>query len=329
MIRFIGAAEASGYFAGLPADRRITTLSPAYVAADAMRDPLLEPVFLLYEDARGFWLHGAHLAAIPDTTHFDLQSAYGYGGPVADCDDPSFRAEAWRACEQACRERNIVVEFVRLHPLASWQAYPGTVVPDRQTVAIDVRSAAWRTAYEIRCRTAIRKAIKAGVEVIEYPPQDVAGRFANYYLDGMQRIGATSFYLFSEDYFQAISEIPGMRLLVCVLGGEWVAAGLFLTGGDCIEYHLSATSERGRQLSATNMLIDTAAQLASDQGLSTVYLGGGTDASPDNFLLRFKANFSPLRLTYSYGYAIHDQACYSSLRTCAGYEGSRVLFYRR
>jgi hypothetical protein len=328
LIRFIDAAEASEHFARLPRARRITALSPAYVAADAKRDPLLEPAFLLYEDARGFWLHGAHLAAIPDTRHFDLQSAYGYGGPVADCDDPAFRAKAWRACEQACRERNIVVEFVRLHPLALWQAYPGTVVPDRQTVAIDVRSGAWRASYEIRCRTAIRKAMKFGVEVVEHPVQDVTGRFADFYRDGMQRIGATGFYLFSDEYFQALSEIPGLRLLACILEGEWVAAGLFLTGGDCIEYHLSATSERGRQLSATNLLIDATAQLASNESLSTVYLGGGTDASADNALLRFKASFSPTRLTYHYGYAIHDPVCYSSLRTRANYEGSRVLFYR-
>lgn len=328
MIRFVDAAEASGYFARLPASRRIATLSPAYIAADAMRDPQLEPVFLLYEDARGFWLHGAHLAAMPDTAHFDLQSAYGYGGPVADCDDPAFRADAWRVCKQVCREKSIVVEFVRLHPLASWQAYSGTAVPDRQTVVIDVRSDDWRASYEIRCRTAVRKAIKAGVEVVEHPLQDVAGRFAGYYRDGMQRIGATSFYLFSDAYFQAMSEVPGLRLLACVLDGEWLAAGLFLTGGDCVEYHLSATSERGRQLSATNLLIDAAAQLASEQGLSMVYLGGGIDASPDNALLSFKASFSPLRLTYCYGYAIHDPACYSMLRTRAGYEGSRVLFYR-
>lgn len=328
MIRFVDVAEASEYFYRLPTARRIATLSPAYVAADAMRDPMLEPAFLLYEDARGFWVHAAHLAAILDTTHLDLQSAYGYGGPVADCDDLSFRTDAWRACVQACKERGIVVEFVRLHPLASWQAYSGTVVPDRQVVAIDVSSGNWRESYEVRCRTAIRKAMKAGVEVIEHPLQDVSGRFANYYRDGMQRIGATSFYLFNDKYFQAMSRVPGLRLLACVLDGEWLAAGLFLTGGDCIEYHLSATSERGRQLSATNLLIDAAAQLASDQGLSMLYLGGGTDALPDNALLRFKASFSPLRLTYCYGYAIHDQANYSKLRASIGYEGSRVLFYR-
>ncbi len=328
MIRFVDAGEASGYFARLPVARRIATLSPAYVAADAKRDKLLEPAFLLYEDPRGFWLHCAHLAAIPDTAHFDLQSAYGYGGPVSDCDDPSFRADAWRAYELVCRERNIVAEFVRLHPLAPWQAYPRIVVSDRQTVVIDVRSGAWRANYELRCSTAIRKAMKAGVKVVEYPTQNVAVRFANDYRAGMRRIGANPFYMFSDDYFLAMSQVPGLRLLVCVLDDEWLAAGLFLTSGDCVEYHLSATSEHGRQLSATNLLIDAAVQLASDEGLSTVYLGGGTDASANNALLRFKASFSRVRLTYCYGYAIHDPVCYSSLRTRANYEGSRVLFYR-
>ncbi len=329
MIRWINATEASNYFVRLPTTRRIATLSPEYVVADAKRDLLFEPVFLLYEDVRGFWMHGAHLAEIPGTDCFDLQSAYGYGGPVADCDDPLFRADAWRAYTQACRERNIVVEFVRLHPLASWQAYSGTVIPDRKTVAIDVRSGAWRVSYEIRCRTAVRKATKAGVQVVEYPMQDVVGRFAAYYREGMQRIAAPPFYLFSDAYFQALSDVPGLRLLACVLNGEWLAAGLFLTGGYCIEYHLSATSERGRQLSATNLLIDAAAQWASDQRLSMVYLGGGNDTLLNNSLLRFKAGFSPLRLTYCYSYAIHDPARYEDLKHNAGYTGSRVLFYRR
>lgn len=328
MIEFVEVKEASRRFERLPASRRIATLSPAYVAADAMRDALLEPVFMLYEDARGFWLHGAHRASIPDDDGSDLQSAYGYGGPVSDCDMPAFRADAWRACEQFCRARGIVVEFVRLHPLAPWQAYPGSVRVDRQTVAINLNAGDWRAAYEIRCRTAVRKAVKAGLQVTECPQADVAGRFAAFYREGMQRIGAAPFYLFGDDYFRAMAGVPGLRLLACVHEGEWLAAGLFLTGGDCLEYHLSATTERGRQHSATNLLIDAAAQMAAREGLSTVYLGGGTDATPDNALLRFKAGFSPVRLTYCYGYAIHDPARYGMLRDRAGYMGGRVLFYR-
>ncbi len=293
-----------------------------------MRDALLEPVFILYEDARGFWLHAAHLARIPGGDGFDLQSSYGYGGPVSNCDVASFRADAWRAYGQFCKDTGVVVEFVRLHPLAPWQTYPGSVQADRQTVAINLKSGDWRASYEVRCRTAVRKAVKAGLMVIECPQTDIVQRFAAFYREGMKRIGATPFYLFGDNYFTAMAGVPGLRLLACVLDGEWLAAGLFLAGGDSLEYHLSATTDHGRRHSATNLLIDAAAQLAASEGLSMVYLGGGTDASPENALLRFKAGFSPVRLTYCYGYAIHDPDRYSMLRDRAGYEGGRVLFYR-
>lgn len=328
MIGFVGAEVAARFFARLPAHRRIATLSPAYVCADARRDDALEPVFFLYEDGRGFWLHGAHRAAIPEGDRFDLQSPYGYGGPLSDCDDPGFRADAWCAYQTACLQQGIVVEFVRLHPLSTRQHYPGATVADRQTVVIDLADGEWRSRYAVRCRTAIRKASKSGARVVELPWGDVVGRFAEFYRDAMRRIGAGPFYLFGDDYFHALATLPGLRLLVCEHEGEWLSAGIFLSHGESMEYHLSGTSVRGREFAATNLLIDVAAAVAAAEGLSVLYLGGGTDASPDNALLLFKSGFSPRRLTYSYGYTVFDSAYYETLRARARYHGGRVLFYR-
>lgn len=329
MINFIDVTRAIQQFERLPASRRIATLSPSYVCADAVRDSSLEPAFLLYEDPRGFWMHSFHLSILPGDERFDLQSPYGYGGPVSNCDDPAFRAAAWKAYLDVCRSHGIVVEFVRLHPLAPWQEYLGTVVADRQTVAIDLSSLDWRSKYQVRCRTAIRKALKSGMSVIRCTTKEVLTCFADFYRKGMMRIGAESFYLLSDDYFSALAQLSGVWLLVCVHDdGEWLSAGIFLAGGDSLEYHLSATTDRGRKLSASNLLIDAAAELAADRGLSTIYLGGGTDDSPDNALLRFKVSFSPNRLTYHYGYVVHDTHYYAILRERAGYNGNRVLFYR-
>lgn len=329
MIKFINSEEASNYFYRLPTERRIVTLSPDYVVADSLRDKSFEPTFLLFEDERGFWLHSSHKAVVPNTAHFDLQSAYGYGGPVSDCDDPSFRLDAWGEYKKLCRNAGIVVEFVRLHPLASWQAYAGTTVFDRETVMIDVQSHAWRSSYESRCRRHIKKAERSAIRVVEYAVQESYKKFANFYREGMSRIAAKEFYLFDDGYFDAISRLKGVRLLACTLEGEWIAAVLLLFGGSCVEYHLSATTELGRQLRATNLLIDAAAQLASNEGLSAVYLGGGTDGRPDNALLRFKTSFSPMRLRYNYGYEIHDSAFYQEIRSRENYSGDRVLFYRQ
>lgn len=316
------------WFNNLPLDRQIATLSPEYIVADAARDRSLQPVFALYVDSRGFWLHGAHWATIPMRAgRYDIQSPYGYGGPVTDCDDAAFLADAWTCYQRWCREKGAVVEFVRLHPLATWQHYLGVVVPDRQTVVVDLAGVGLRERYETRCRTAVRKAEKAGLVVREYPVNAIASIFPEFYREGMTRIGASSFYCFHDEYFQCLAALKNVHLFVCELDGVWMSAGLFLSGGSCFEYHLSATTIEGRALSATNLLIDAAATVAQQAGKKWLYLGGGTDSSDSNPLLRFKEGFSSIRRLYNYGYAIHDKAYYHSLQ--AEYpESNRVLFYR-
>lgn len=272
-------------------------------------------------------MHGAHWESIPGTDHFDIQSPYGYGGPISSCDAEEFRADAWHAYQSWCQEHGAIVEFVRLHPLAPWQSYPGTVVSERETVVVNLQHDCLRDQYATRCRTAIRKAEKAGVVVQEYPRDLILSNFSTFYREGMERIGASSFYLFSDRYFKRLAAMQEIRLFVCESEGEWISAGLFFKGADCLEYHLSATTQQGRLLSATNLLIDGAAEFGKRMGCQWLYLGGGTDGSEDNPLLKFKAGFSDNRALFSYGYAVHDSTIYSGLRKWFP-SSNRVLFYR-
>lgn len=332
MIEALTFEQALRWFDALPRERRIATLSPAYVVADAARDPTLHPLFLGYRDSAGQWLHGVHQARVATTSNWDFQSPYGYGGPVADQDAPDFLARAWSAYLRWCQEHDILAEFVRLHPLAHhWQPYGGQIRDDRSTVAIDVRDAYYRARYEIRCRTAVRKAEKSGLRVERRPSSQIVSQFAAFYRTGMQAIGAAPFYLFDDRYFAALSELPGIELQVCLQQDEWRAAALFLSGAHAMEYHLSATDDTGRRLSATNLLIDAAARRAHELGLDWLYLGGGTDARSDNPLLRFKAGFSAVRLPFRHGFTIHHPARYDALLDAFGIDRSarhRVLFYR-
>lgn len=328
MIHEISRAQAVEWFEKLPQDRQLATLSPEYVCADAARMNEMTSVFALYADQRGFWMHGAQWAEIPGCAdRYDIQSPYGYGGPITNCDDADFLNDAWNCYQSWCRDRGAVVEFVRLHPLAPWQRYSGVVVPDRQTVVIDLKESDLRGRYETRCRTAVRKAEKSGLVVREYPAGAIESDFSSFYRDGMSRIGATQFYYFPDEYFQAIALMRSAHLFVCERDGVWMSAGLFLFSGDCVEYHLSATTPEGRALSATNLLIDFAAAFGKQTGHRWLYLGGGTDADANNRLLRFKDGFSPLRCLYNYGYAVHDTEYYRVLQSQYS-ENRRVLFYR-
>ncbi len=332
MIETLAPEAAQAWFASLPPDRRIATLAPNYVVADAAREGGLTPCFAGYREGASFWLHGSLRGRVPGSAAWDLQSAYGYGGPVCNDDAADFLARAWAAYGTWARAQDILVEFVRLHPLAEgWQPYPGQVREDRATVFISLARPDFRAGYQVRCRTAVRKAGKAGLTVVEPPVSAIATHFPEFYREGMRQIDAEPFYLFGDAYFAGLASLPGIRLLACVRDGEWLAAGLFLLGGDSLEYHLSASLAAGRQLAAGNLLIDAAAALGQAAGATRLYLGGGTDSRPDNPLLFFKNGFSKERLMYRWGFQVHQPALYARLQEqyrATGRDTRRVLFYR-
>ncbi|MES2256299.1 MAG: GNAT family N-acetyltransferase [Pseudomonadota bacterium] len=331
MICTLTLDEARAWFEHLPRERQIATLSPDYVAIDAKRSSALHPVFIGYRADADIWLHGTHRSEPPNLSVIDQQSPYGYGGPVSNSNDRDFLTLAWAAYLKKCTDEGILADFVRLHPTAAdWQPYGGTIVADRDTVLVDTRGD-FRTRYSVRCRTAVRKAEKAGLTVREEARSAIPARFADFYRNGMRAIGADVFYLFNDAYFAAIKNWDRAHLLVCEKDGVWLSAGLFLFGGNVVEYHLSATTEDGRRLAATNLLLDRVAQLAQESGLSGLYLGGGTDKSPLNPLLFFKKGFSDQLLCFRIGFTALQKRAYEELKSQYERQGlptSRMLFYR-
>jgi lipid II:glycine glycyltransferase (peptidoglycan interpeptide bridge formation enzyme) len=115
-----------------------------------------------------------------------------------------------------------------------------------------------------------------------------------------------------------------------MLDGEWLSAGIFFNGDVVLEYHLSASTQKGRKLSATNLLIDAAIFYAKGKGKEVLYLGGGSDCMENNPLLFFKSGFSSDRLKFSIGYSIHNDREYQLLKNMyiKSSSNNNILFYR-
>jgi hypothetical protein len=330
----IDQSAAEALFASLPASYRLATLHPRYVAADAARTTGIEPRFWAYRENDALWYHGFHLCPLPGVPGYDIQSPYGYGGPICNTDNAGFLSRAWQAYKAWLREVDVAAEFLRFHPLLDNAVnYGGECHDDRDTVWIDLAQADLLASYEVRARTAVRKAEKQGAQFSMRPftAGDV-DNFVAFYHAGMRAIGAAPFYFFEHGYFAALARWPQVQLGIAARDGEWLSAGLFLAGGDTLEYHLAASSEAGKKLGATNLLLHGAATAAQAAGLRRFYLGGGTDARPDNPLLFFKQGFSCLRAPFRIGRAVLDQERYAALKQAwperwAANPG-RILFYR-
>jgi hypothetical protein len=329
----IDAARAGELFATLPAARQAPGLDPAYILADARRSGELNPVFWCHVEDDRVYLHGAHRAWVPGTDLHDFQSQYGYGGPVASSDEPGFLERAQRAYEQWCRENAILAEFVRFHPLVeNWTCFAGDVIEDRQTVWIDLTLPDLLASYQVRARTAVRKAIKSGLEVEWLAGTEFMVVFPTLYRGAMRAVGATDFYYFSDDYFAAAASLKTGHFALCRLQNRVVSGAIFLVSGDIMEYHLSASDEAGKRLGATNLLLHDAALRGGGMGCTRLHLGGGTDASPDNPLFFFKAGFSSRRASFKIGKRVYLPQAYARLkaewRVQHGEPGNRILFYR-
>ena len=176
------------------------TLHPAFLVADSKRNEDLIPVFWLYEEKENQFrfYHAFHLSQISDTDYYDIRSAYGYGGPLANTNDAAFLSRAWKFYTQWCAEKKVVAEFVRFHPLLeNWKYYQGAVWPERQTVWIDLLNQDRMNLYDKRVRTSIRKAINQGLKITWLSGSDALSIFPNFYRTAMQDIITNDFYFFS------------------------------------------------------------------------------------------------------------------------------------
>ena len=211
-------------------------------------------------------------------------------------------------------------EFVRFHPLrANHEAADDIAlrhVQDTVTVDVTQDDDALMAQMASAGRTAVRKAAKAGVE--PRPARDL-DRFRDMYVETMRRVGAAERYLFSAEFFERLERM-GDGVVMLDAG---CAAGLFLAGGGAMHYFLSASTDEGRALSATNAVLFAAMRHAREAGLATLHLGGGL--VDGDSLQRFKQSMGAGRAPFFVGSAIHDAGAYEELCAAAGGAGRRAV----
>ena len=304
---------------------------PGYAEAWARRggdDPYLRPEYLhaaaaIEEGEPAAFAHGdvlyPFLVRDLGGGRCDITSAYGAGGPIG--------SGAWREpFLAACRDRGVVSEFIRFHPiLRNHEGLAGVRLTELQeivTVDVQANDDALITQMEPTARNKLRKAIKAGVEVTAH--RDIE-RVRGLYLETMRGMDADAFYFFPEEFFARLDAL-GDALMVLDAGS---AAAIFLSGGGAMHYFLSGSTLAARKHASVNLLLFEAMRRARAAGLETLVLGGGF--RNDDSLHRFKRSVGAGRAPKVIGAAVHDDRAYRDLCAAAGASPDDPYFpaYRR
>jgi predicted N-acyltransferase len=143
--------------------------------------------------------------------------------------------------------------------------------------------------------------------------EEALERFRSIYDGTMERLGAGGFYLFPPEYYRALADGLGDRLALglALRDGEAVGGALFLSDRRFAHYHLSGTTDEGRELKAGTLLVHAGAEWARKRGAELFHLGGGTSGADS--LYAFKKSFGGETFTYGFATLVADPERYDAL----------------
>ncbi|MFH0259633.1 GNAT family N-acetyltransferase [Vibrio mediterranei] len=235
-----------------------------------------------------------------DEELYDLETPYGYGGPIANYFDEHFLYRAFSAYREHCRKLNIVCEFIRFHPfnpLAKSSSLFDMHFHERQVVVVDLENSAEerRKSYSKTTRNIVKKASTR--LLVEESCQQIPDFMAMYY-QTMKKNTASDFFYFDENYFHQLAAVDGVSLLAVKKEETYASIGFFMCGKELAHYHLSANNQELAKENGNYLLLDAAFDYAKRQGCRYMMLGGGRTSSTEDSLFKFKSKFSPLTLPF-------------------------------
>ena len=261
----------------------------------------------------------------------DAYSPYGYAGlVVAQGQRPLTSADA-RRCLALVRDwaagEGITCCVLRLHPLAeqaSWfreVAQGDLLLRDRgATFALDL--AHWNESAGVpagmrKGRRSDLTVARKRLRVTWAPPDDMERAiriFTEIYGSTMGRLDAEEFYLFPPEYYRALARGLGNDFGIAIAWQDEVPVGaaVFFAGPKFAHYHLSGTTEAGREARAATLLVQAGAEWGRAKGCTRLHLGGGMSREQDS-LLAFKKSFGGKQFQYSTLTVIADPAQYRRL----------------
>lgn len=258
--------------------------------------------------------------------YHDFETAYGYGGPVWNNADDTFKEKALMCMVEELGKKNYIAGFVRFHPLLQNQEAFDTVgrlIADRHTVAINLDQSmddVWSNEIHSKNRNVIRKAEKAGCTFAADDKYEHLEDFIRLYDSTMDKLSADGFYYFNDDYYKHLVEGIPNSFLGCVKDaeGKIISSAIFMYSGTYGHYHLSGSDKTQLSLSPNNLMLWEAAKELQKRGVKRFHLGGGTTGNEDDSLFLFKRRFSKDICQFYIGKLIFNEVIYNAI--CADWE---------
>lgn len=268
--------------------------------------------------------------------YYDIETPYGYGGPLVNTWDEEFIKEFEENFMNFCKHNRIIAEFIRFHPILKNEKifkHDIEVIFNRYTISVNLNKGIdkiWKEDISSKNRNIIRKAIKNDLKIEICKDYNT---FLDIYNETMKKVQASSFYFFDEEYYKNIMKIENINIFNVKFKQEIIASAIFMKYGKNFHYHLSGSKKQYLKFAPNNFLLWEAIKYACHIGCSNFHLGGGTDNLLDNTLYKFKKSFSKNENKFYIGKRVHNKEIYDYLiklweKRCENNRSKLLLRYR-
>jgi lipid II:glycine glycyltransferase (peptidoglycan interpeptide bridge formation enzyme) len=230
----------------------------------------------------------------------DIQTPYGYGGPLFVGDWPAdHTAAALTATAEYLRSLRAVAEFIRCH--TEWADHDALIAAGYRTfqvrtnVECDLTLEDFTSTWAPAARRNLRKATSAGLSFRPAESDADWSAFESLYAATADRLDMSPAYRFDHAYFTALRAVPNVRLTIVEKQSRPLAAAIFFLGGRLAHYHLGASDFSHQQDRPNDLLYLAMATLARQAACQRIVWGGGMSNDPDDSLFRFKTHFGQIR----------------------------------
>lgn len=315
--------------AKLPSDRRDVYFSPEYLLPFEASGRG-EALCYIFSQGDALFIYPFLKIAILvndqqclDKTVYDIESAYGYGGPVVNDagESKEFLDLAWAQFSRWSHQENIVSEFIRFHPLIkneNWASQKMATCFDRSTIAIELQSYPKEligSSFYKGHRQMVNRAKRSGFlfEVSELASE--LDWFPNLYLQTQTHLESSDETKFSDAYFRSLSKCFKEKswLGILRLNDHVAVAVLVLECELYIHSHLMAYATDLKMHGMINLVLHEISLWGAAHGKQLMHIGGGKTSSDGDSLFKFKKTLSPNLCNFSIGKLCHNENAYERL----------------
>jgi hypothetical protein len=257
---------------------------------------------------------------------YDIQSVFGYTGPIVNTNDSNFINIATRLFENVSRERKIIVEFIRFNPLLrnhlSINSAPNLeVILLKEYVYVNLmipEDQIFRK-YHSKLRENLHSAGRDhSWDLVISKEKDFYCQVVSLIEDHLRFLRVDKYYHGTTEYYDRLYQmvLANGQVFGAIEkeSGELLSGEIFVFDKGTVYYlHTAYKSRDPRTSSIHKLLIHKAFIYFQSKGFCNVCFGGGVSNSPEDSLIKYKKKFSGYTENFYIGKRILNTELYDKV----------------